>query len=81
MISLNQNFTPKFNVSFFILFYFFCTSNFLALILQSETVKLNVIKSKFLVDVVEVLVLVQPAFLFGEVVNLILWTFYINHEL
>ena len=66
---------------FLFLFYFFCTSNFLALILQSETVKLNVIKSKFLVDVVEVLVLVQPAFLFGEVVNLILWTFYINHEL
>ena len=37
MISLNQNLKPKFTV------YFFCTSNFLALIiLPSETVKLNV---------------------------------------
>ena len=70
VIPLNQNFKPKFNV------YFFCTSSFLPLtILQPETVKRNLAKSYVLVDVVGVLVLVQAAFLCGEVVNLILWTF------
>ena len=55
MISPNQNFKPKFNVSFF----FFGTSSFLALIILSpETVKLNVTKSYILVDVVKVLALV-----------------------
>ena len=72
MISLNQNFKPKFDFYFFILF-FSSTSNFLALIiLQPETVKLIVRKSYMLVDVVGVLVLVQPAFLCGELVNVIL---------
>ena len=52
-------------------------SNFLVLIiLQPEIVKLNVTKSCNLVDVVWVLALMQSAFLCGEVVNLILWTFY-----
>ena len=59
------------------MFIFSCTSNFFALvILQPETVKLNVTKSYILVDVVGVLALVQPAYLCGEVLNLILWTFY-----
>ena len=58
---------------------FFCTSNFVALIiLQPETVKLNFTKKYILVDVVEVLALAQPAFLRGEVVNLILRTIYIT---
>ena len=44
---------PKFNVCFF------CTSNFLALIiLHPEIVKLNVTKSYILVDLVRVLALV-----------------------
>ena len=58
-------------------FLFVCKSNFLALtILQPEIVKLNVINSYILVDVVGVLALMQPSFLCGEVVNLVLWTFY-----
>ena len=65
MISLNQNLKRKFNV-----YFSFCTSNFLALIiLQPETVKLNVTKSYILVDVVGVLGLVQPEFSCGEVVK------------
>ena len=65
MISLNQNLKRKFNV-----YFSFCTSNFLALIiLQPETVKLNVTKSYILVDVVGVLALVQPEFSCGEVVK------------
>ena len=73
---LNSNqtkFQPKFNVFFL----FVCKSNFLALIiLQPEIVKLNVINSYILVDVVGVLALMQPSFLCGEVVNMVLWTFY-----
>ena len=65
MISLNQNLKRKFNV-----YFSFYTSNFLALIiLQPETVKLNVTKSYILVDVVGVLALVQPEFSCGEVVK------------
>ena len=65
-----------------IFFLFFCTSNFLALIiLQPETVKLNVTKSYILKDVVGFSGLVQPAFLCAKVVNLVLWIFYMNHEL
>ena len=61
---------------FLILFYFFCVSNFLApIILHPETVKLNVKKSYSLVDLMEGVGVL--AFLCGEVVNLILWTFYI----
>ena len=53
VISLNQNFKPKFNVVFFL------QTNFLALIiLQPETIKLNVTKSYILGDVVDVLALV-----------------------
>ena len=52
VISLNQNFKPKFNVVFFL------QTNFLALIiLQPETIKLNVTKSYILGDVVDVLAL------------------------
>ena len=65
-------------------FFFFCASNFLALIiLQPEIVKLNFTKSYILVDVMGVLALVYtgvalvPALLCGEVVNLTLWAFYI----
>ena len=62
--------------------YLFCTSNFLALIiLQPETVKLNVTESYILVDEAGVLTLMQLVFLCREVVNLTLWVFYINHEL
>ena len=51
MISLNRNFKSMFNV--------FCISNFLTLIiLQLETVNLNVTKSYILVDVVGLLALV-----------------------
>ena len=76
MISLNRNFKPKFNVYFY-LFIFFGTSSLLALIILSpETVELNVTKSYILVDVVGVLA--WPALLCGEVVNLVLWTFYIT---
>ena len=75
MISFNENFKLKFNV------YYFYTISFLALIiLQPETVKLNVAKSYILVDLVGVLALVEPAFLCEEVVNLILWTFYITMD-
>ena len=53
MISLNRDFKLKFNV------YFFKITNVLALmILQSETVKVNVTKSYILVDVEGVLALV-----------------------
>ena len=77
MISLNQNLKRKFNV-----YFSFCTSNFLALIiLQPETVKLNVTKSYILVDEAGVLTLTQLVFLCREVANLILWAIYINHEL
>ena len=62
--------------------YLFCTSNFLALIiLQPETVKLNVTESYILVDEAGVLTLMQLVFLCREVANLTLWVFYINHEL
>ena len=75
MISFNENFKLKFNV------YYFYTTSFLALIiLQPETVKLNVAKSYILVDLVAVLALVEPAFLCEEVENLILWTFYITMD-
>ena len=80
MISFSQNLKPKFNVYLFI--YLFCTSNFLALIiLQPETVKLNVTDSYILVDETGVLTLMQIVFSCQEVANLILWAIYINHEL
>ena len=50
-------------------------------ILNPQTVKLNVTKSNILVDLVRVIAQVKSAFLCGEVVNLILQTFYINEEL
>ena len=76
-----SNQSPMF-ILFIYLFSFFCTSNFLALIiLQPETVKLNVTKSYILKDVVGFSGLVQPAFLCAKVVNLVLWIFYMNHEL
>ena len=63
--------------------FFFCASNFLVLIiLQPEIVKLNFTKSYILIDVMVVLALVYTgvalvlALLCGEVVNLILWAFY-----
>ena len=73
---INLSFKSKFSVYLFIYFlilfyyyYFFFTSNFCALIiLQPETIKLNVTKSYILVNVVGVLALVQPAFLCGEVI-------------
>ena len=40
------------------MFFISCISNFIALILQPETVKLNVTKNYILVDVVELLALV-----------------------
>ena len=50
---------------YFILFFY--TSNFLALIiLQPDTVKLNVTKSYIFVDVVGVLALMQPTILCGR---------------
>ena len=60
---IKSDFTqPKFQTKVQCLF--FCVSNFLALIiLQPETVKLNVTRSYILVDVVGVLALVLPAFL------------------
>ena len=73
----NNSTQPKFQTKVQCLF--FCVSNFLSLIiLQPETVKLNVTKSYILLDVVGVLALVQPGFLQGEVINLLLWTFYIT---
>ena len=72
---------PKFQTKIQCLF-IFCTSFFLALIiLQPETVKVNVSKSYILVDVVGVFGLVQQVFLCGEVANLILWAFHTNQEL
>ena len=54
----------------YLFIYLYCTSNFFPLIiLQPETVKLNVTKSYILVDVVGVLALVQPEFSCGEVVK------------
>ena len=51
------------------MFVFFCTSNFLALmILQPETVKLDATKSYILVDAVGVLALEQSALVCGEIV-------------
>ena len=51
------------------MFVFFCTSNFLALmILQPETVKLDATKSYILVDVVGALALEQSALVCGEIV-------------
>ena len=62
MISLSENFKPKFNVYLliylFIYLFIYTSSNFLVLIiLQSETVKLNVSKHYMLEDVVGVLAL------------------------
>ena len=77
---LKSDFTqPKLQTEVQRFFFFFAHQIFSSdNILQSETVKLNVTKSYILVDVVGVLALVQPAFLCWEIVNLILWTFYIN---
>ena len=58
MISLSENFKPKFNVYLLIYLFIYTSSNFLVLIiLQSETVKLNVSKHYMLEDVVGVLAL------------------------
>ena len=46
-----------------------------------EMIFLNVRHGYIVVDMVEVLALVKPVFLCGEVVNLIKQTFYFNHEL
>ena len=78
--------STKFQSSMLIYYYYYyyyylhikisCSDN-----ITAGTVKLNVTKSYILVNVVGVWALVEPTFLRGEVVNVILSTIYIDSEL